>query len=114
MGVLKIALRYGPDCEPREKMAGHWMVWLNGDGDAAPTRYERIKRREGKVLIGERHIRQHLSEVWILAGDYDLDAYWPQWEGLGCQPLPRAEALEVVSQAIEASERALREASDGE
>jgi hypothetical protein len=109
MSVLRIKLRYGLDCKPRERLAGHWMVWFK-DGlpqisrpETDPVCYERIKRREGEVLIGVRHTRQYLAEVWILAGDYDLDAHWPQWEGLGCRPLPRAEALRAISAAIEAA-----------
>lgn len=107
MSILKIKLRYGLDWKPRERLAGHWMVWFaapmaEADRDTILC-YERIKRREGDVLVGVRHTRNYLAEVWVLDGGYDLDAHWPQWDGLGCRPLPRAEALAAISEAIEAA-----------
>ena len=113
-GVLKLKLCYGLDFKSRARMAGHWMIWIIGEDQDRQVRYERIKHRVANVLIGDRHTRQRLGDVWILAGDYDLDAHWPQWEGLGCQPLPRKVALGIISDAIEAaSERVEGEVSDG-
>lgn len=94
------------------RLAGHWMVWKEptaaalNESASLVYRCERIKAKRVDRVIGERGTRKHLSDVWLLACDYDPTPFWPQYEWGAFQGLDEEACRQVLLQAIRAREDA--------